>query len=335
MKNTIIILLIVILSLFITSCNGQKIKGKVGIPQSKLSLKNDTVLIARRKTHRLLSSGVIDFNKDGIGDNWFIFKHKKNDNDNTTLVYISKDNQKYTLFENREVLMYALHDPVEDDLDFAYNKTGWYISKTDPIIFVLKYGSYDKPTWREHFMFFKYQSNNLVNIFDIVERGTPRYNGVYVSKDKNILLTELQAEDQSSYLSWHHIDWHSVNEMEKNLIPLYKRKEMLKIKSISETEFYDIGSPFDVLETHEDIVKANDIAFMISEAGDFNRAIIMLNKVLTVDSNRVVAYLNLADSYWGIGDKSNAAINYYKYVELMKVQQKDLKRIPSYVYKRL
>jgi hypothetical protein len=75
----------------------------------------------------------------------------------------------------------------------------------------------------------------------------------------------------------------------------------------------------------------NDIAFFLS----YNESIYLLNKILEKYPNRVVAYLNLADSYWAINKKDLAKENYKKYVALMKSQNKDLKKIPKQVWERI
>jgi hypothetical protein len=80
----------------------------------------------------------------------------------------------------------------------------------------------------------------------------------------------------------------------------------------------------------------NEQAYNLEQQGKYQEAVdILLEKVLHVSPNRVVAYLNLADAYWGLNEKEKAKENYQKYIELMKSQQKDLSKIPQRVYDRL
>ena len=78
----------------------------------------------------------------------------------------------------------------------------------------------------------------------------------------------------------------------------------------------------------------NDFAYKLENINP-SVGINILQKILQKFPNRVVAYLNLADSYWVIGNQDLAKENYKKYVELMKSQNKDLKKIPKEVLERI
>lgn len=74
----------------------------------------------------------------------------------------------------------------------------------------------------------------------------------------------------------------------------------------------------------------NDIAYYLQQANANEEAIFLLEKIIEKYPNRIVAYLNLADSYIGINNKEEAKENYEKYVKLMKQDNKD-ERIPKRV----
>jgi hypothetical protein len=61
----------------------------------------------------------------------------------------------------------------------------------------------------------------------------------------------------------------------------------------------------------------NDYAFFLAEGKKFTEAVPILRTVVTMNPNRVVAYLNLADSLWETGDKSEAQTYYTDYVQRM------------------
>ncbi|QBC01246.1 tetratricopeptide repeat protein [Enterobacter cloacae] len=61
----------------------------------------------------------------------------------------------------------------------------------------------------------------------------------------------------------------------------------------------------------------NDYGFLLQQSGRNKDAVRILILVVKNTPKRTVAYLNLADAYWGIGDKSNASQNYKKYISLM------------------
>lgn len=76
--------------------------------------------------------------------------------------------------------------------------------------------------------------------------------------------------------------------------------------------------------------KYNDIAYYLQQANANEEAIFLLEKIIEKYPNRIVAYLNLADSYIGINNKEEAKENYEKYVKLMKQNNKD-EKIPKRV----
>ncbi len=85
--------------------------------------------------------------------------------------------------------------------------------------------------------------------------------------------------------------------------------------------------------TNQNLTKLNDFAYKL-ESINPSISINILQKILKKFPTRVVAYLNLADSYWAIGNEDLAKENYKKYVELMKFQKKDLRKIPKQVWER-
>jgi len=84
-----------------------------------------------------------------------------------------------------------------------------------------------------------------------------------------------------------------------------------------------------------DIKNSNDIAYYLEEAQIYEEAIFILKSIIKKESTRTVAYLNLADSYWAIGNEDLAKENYKKYIELMKFQKKNLTKIPKQVWERI
>ncbi|MDX4036410.1 tetratricopeptide repeat protein, partial [Aliarcobacter skirrowii] len=82
--------------------------------------------------------------------------------------------------------------------------------------------------------------------------------------------------------------------------------------------------------SQETITQYNDIAYYLQQANANEEAIFLLEKIIEKYPNRIVAYLNLADSYIGINNKEEAKENYEKYVKLMKQNNKD-EKIPKRV----
>lgn len=62
---------------------------------------------------------------------------------------------------------------------------------------------------------------------------------------------------------------------------------------------------------------ANDYGFFLEQYGNYEKAVDVLYGVLTLDPKRMVAYLNIADALWGLGERGNAAEFYRNYADMM------------------
>jgi hypothetical protein len=139
----------------------------------------------------------------------------------------------------------------------------------------------------------------------------------------------------------------------KNTFNLFKYKEnyfsveadnnasiLLDAKDVSKTKFsyYDWGADKSWLDyiiiSTNNIAKINDFAFNL-ESINPSVSINVLQKIIQKYPDRVVAYLNIANSYWSTGKKEKAIENYKTYISLMKSQKKDLNKIPKYVGERI
>jgi len=78
----------------------------------------------------------------------------------------------------------------------------------------------------------------------------------------------------------------------------------------------------------------NNIAYYLQKAGANKEAIYLLEKILEKFPKRTVAYYNLGDAYWELGDKTKAIGAYQTYIEQMKVKGKS-KKIPQIVKDRV
>ncbi|MFO8184100.1 MAG: bacterial transcriptional activator domain-containing protein [Candidatus Aegiribacteria sp.] len=63
---------------------------------------------------------------------------------------------------------------------------------------------------------------------------------------------------------------------------------------------------------------ANDYGFFLEQTGRCEEAVEVLGAVLALDPARTVAYLNLADALWELGDRVNAVNSYLTYAERME-----------------
>lgn len=127
-------------------------------------------------------------------------------------------------------------------------------------------------------------------------------------------------------------------EKEVEEIPYYN----LILKSFKMRKFEDIKlftNEFVIdelgIEENLNIVELNNVAFVAYKSRAYAESLYILNKVIKKNPKRIVAYLNIADNYWALNQKEKAVENYKKYIQLMKDQKKNLKKVPKYVYQRL
>ena len=78
---------------------------------------------------------------------------------------------------------------------------------------------------------------------------------------------------------------------------------------------------------------SNDLGFLFEQAGYYQEAVELLKHITLKHPDRVVAYLNLADAYWGLGKKELAQKAYNRYHENM-IETGKQRRIPERVQSR-
>ena len=67
----------------------------------------------------------------------------------------------------------------------------------------------------------------------------------------------------------------------------------------------------------------NDLGFFMQENGEHKKSIVVFKEVLKQMPNRMVAHLNIADSYWETGQHDLAREHYSRYCSLMKTNNKE------------
>ncbi len=130
------------------------------------------------------------------------------------------------------------------------------------------------------------------------------------------------------------------NTVEKNFEGDYQDAlKKYRKKDLKRAGRYSLGSLKEYYQKFYPIQKANvdrynDFGFFLEQAGRYKKSIQLLEKVVTKFPNRVVAYINLGDAYYGNNEIVKAKQAYQTYVDLMKKVGKE-KRIPKRVYDRL
>lgn len=121
---------------------------------------------------------------------------------------------------------------------------------------------------------------------------------------------------------------------------LDKMEEELKKNDFSAKQYYDIELLHNTLLSHpltpKTLTQYNNIAYYLQQAGANEEAIYLLEKIIKKFPNRTVAYINLGDAYWALGEKAKARKAYSTYIEQMcakglekKIPRKVLERVKS------
>ncbi len=91
---------------------------------------------------------------------------------------------------------------------------------------------------------------------------------------------------------------------------------------------------FQKLPVRDYITAVNDYGFFLQQSGRLQESSQILKEVTRVCPKRAVAYLNLADSYWGLGQIEDAKKSYRHYLSLIN-EGSDKRSVPQRVYQRL
>ncbi|PKQ60398.1 hypothetical protein BZG01_21030 [Labilibaculum manganireducens] len=82
------------------------------------------------------------------------------------------------------------------------------------------------------------------------------------------------------------------------------------------------------------VLNLNNTAYYLDQVGCYECAISILEELIKAYPNRIVAYINLGDSYWDNKNYTKAKSAYAKYCELMQAKGKKCK-IPKRVFDRM
>ncbi|MDM1553099.1 tetratricopeptide repeat protein [Chryseobacterium indologenes] len=160
-----------------------------------------------------------------------------------------------------------------------------------------------------------------------------------LTKNINLLLKNIDSEDleidSKGFNSLKFFDDQGIIKPYKDLKKFYTDLSSypLLAERFNETELSGFKKKYSLSRTNID--DYNNIAVALSNKGNYKAAIELLKQIISKFPNRAVAYLNLADSYWNIGEKDNGKEYYKKYISLLKSQKKDLNKIPRYIYARV
>ncbi len=151
----------------------------------------------------------------------------------------------------------------------------------------------------------------------------PVYNSNF-SKVANSAVFELKSMDDNIYLNSLVIT--SLKTLEKTL------KAKKNLKTYNKAFFKNLLHEKPIHKNN--FTTYNNIAYYLQKAGANKEAIYLLEKIITKYPKRTVAYYNLGDAYWALGDKAKAKEVYKIYIKQMKKKGKQ-KQIPEIIKDRV
>lgn len=159
-----------------------------------------------------------------------------------------------------------------------------------------------------------------------------------------ILSRTSEEDDSMSLIGWHHygvfngLDLADLERAyatgDKNL-----RRDVGYIEMMLDEVPLKYNNPYshldrDFIIEQERITSYNNIAYYLEQSGDYEPAILILNKIVGKVPNRTVAYINLGDAYWGLEQHTEAREAYQTYIHLMRESNRE-QRIPQRVLDRV
>jgi hypothetical protein len=162
---------------------------------------------------------------------------------------------------------------------------------------------------------FKVKDNNSIIPVNILSKNG--FDGQ--SEEGNEVFKYKTKEYAMNYIS------NILGDIEKNL-------EKNSINLYSLTYFKSLKNWIPISKVN--LIKYTNIAYYLEKAKAYKESIYLLEKILAKYPKRTVAYLNIADAYWGDKNKNKAIENYKIYVKQMKDNGKE-KKIPKKVFERI
>jgi tetratricopeptide (TPR) repeat protein len=158
------------------------------------------------------------------------------------------------------------------------------------------------------------------------------YTNGMVNKCGVLLVKDNKSNIYSQYFSKNEIC--NPNIIDNIFISSYRDKSQwfYKYFEIDDNTLFPVRKEFSL--NYKTLTTYNNIAYHLQKAGANEEAAYLLEKIIVKFPNRTVAYYNLGDAYWALGEKKKAIKAYTTYIEQMC--HKGLqKKIPKEVLERV
>ena len=185
----------------------------------------------------------------------------------------------------------------------------------------------DKRYYVDYYLYNK-ENNDFILYKHIEANGIFKENENHIDilTDKNIILKYYDKQIGINGKKYSK----NIALMKPNEVNAKKELERLSILFKDKKENYTVTNLFyfySILNLlpieKKTLTTYNNIAYYLQKAGSNQEAIYLLEKILEKYPNRTVAYYNLADAYWALGEKKKAIKAYTTYIEQMKEKWKE------------
>ena len=182
---------------------------------------------------------------------------------------------------------------------------------------------------------FKYQEQNKTKyISEIMVYGLAKYLVKITNQDAVIVQSRKSKVwvKESTFNLEKEIDVFEPRAIRKAYNRLLKILKKKKIE-LEPYEFYTLV--YEVGIHDKTLQQINDLAYYYAKEHPASKLLVKVYEdILSLYPNRTVAYYNLGDAYWALGQKKEAKKMYEVYVKQMKARGKG-KRVPKVVKERL
>ncbi|CAA0148843.1 tetratricopeptide repeat protein [Tenacibaculum maritimum] len=274
---------------------------------------------------------------------------KKNKNDEKTILQtcsLKKLDTKISLLEDSDKGLYLFIEEKERSLEKTLNlenfnevssvKLQCNSDETFQVIFSEKLGN----SYQNTIHHFRKSAHSIFNL-----------NTIYIqisNRDKvTLLYTEIKPVKISNYnasipMESEYKKIYTFSGFQENKTPsiddFFQKIEVHKgekntLKNISNEFVLDFLLENIAIDKNN-LSKYNNIAYYLEQSGLYTEAIYLLERIIKQYPNRTVAYINLGDSYWGVGSFEKAKKTYQIYVKQMQKKGKEV-IIPKRVLERI
>ena len=298
-----------------------------------------------------------DITNDGLEDR-IIISQKENSSDQLLIIEMQDQDHGFNTIL-KKTIPYGEYSPIFDvkvdsasnlykDLDDGTSFTLDYKNENTLILETSKDGYMDK--YKFYFIYDKHTKEFVLDrayFINFNKECDYCFNSIYLLKTKklqNLNLANFDSkkiyeyiyQEYPAFLKRSDLNGHKIKSQE--IMQMYAK---LMSGSITEVDTcdceelrYDITCAAEKYYFPDDLTFSNNIAYFFERSGKYSHAVYFLEKIIKEDPTRIVAYYNLGDAYWGLGEKDKAIEAYQKYIELMKQAKKENK-IPQKVKDRV